>query len=82
MWGAAALLLFALLLCCLIGGGHRALQSLHPRLWWRWWRQRAKRRFLNEMRRRWGDDPIPQWHHDERERAREIRLRRAHKTRY
>jgi hypothetical protein len=81
MWDACAILVIVLLLCAVIGRGRPSLRAVHPARLWRWWRQRAERRFYGEMSRRWGNDPIPRWHHDERERSREMRLRRAHKAR-
>ena len=81
MGDACAVLALVLLLCAVIGHWHQARRALSPLRLWRWWRQRAQRRFYREMCRRWGNDPIPRWHHDERARSREMRLRRAHNAR-
>jgi hypothetical protein len=81
MGDACAVVAAVLLLCAVIGHWFRPLRALSPPRLWRWWRQRAERRFYREMCRRWGDDPIPRWHHDERARSREMRLRRAHNAR-
>jgi hypothetical protein len=81
MWEASAVLMLVLLLWALLGHWPQSLHMRHPPHIWRWWRQRAERRFYREMCRRWGKDPIPRWHHDERDRAREMRLRRAHNAR-
>jgi hypothetical protein len=81
MGDACAAVVIVLLLCAAIGYWHQSLSLLHPSRLWRWWRQRAERRFYREMCRRWGNEPIPRWHHDERERSREMRQARAHKTR-
>jgi hypothetical protein len=81
MWDACAVLVIVLLLCAVLGHRHQSLRVLHPPRLWRWWRQRAQRRFYRDMCRRWGNDPIPRWHHDERARAHEMRLRRAHNAR-
>jgi len=81
MWDAGAVLVLVLVVCAVIGHWRHALRVLHPPRLWRWWRGRAERRFYAEMCRRWGNDPIPRWHHDERARSREMRLRRAHNAR-
>jgi hypothetical protein len=71
MWGAWAVLMIVLLVSA-------TLQFVR---WWRCWRQRMQQRFDDEMCQRWGNDPIPRWHHDERTRARAMSDARAHKTR-
>jgi hypothetical protein len=81
MGEAWSILLIVMLLCAVIGHWRQSLRALHPRRLWQSWRQRAERRFYQEMCRRWGNDPIPRWHHDERARSREMRLRRAHNAR-
>jgi len=81
MGDAGAVVMIMLLVCAAIGWRRWWLHALHPARLLHWWRQRAERRFYREMCRRWGNDPIPRWHHDERARSREMRLRRAHNAR-
>ncbi len=78
MGDAYAVLALVLLLCAVICRWPQLLRALHPPRLRRLVQQRAARRFDREMCRRWGNDPIPRWHHDERERARAMRLARAH----
>jgi hypothetical protein len=77
MGDTCVVVVLALLLCTVIGHRYPSLRVLHPLWLWRRSHERAQQRFCQEMCMRWGVDPIPRWHHDERERSREMRVRRA-----